>query len=245
MAILEARDLAVERAGRVVVRAERLAIEEGEILAVLGPNGSGKTSLLLALATLLPLRGELLHRGQAIADPVAYRRRIGVAFQRPLLLDRSVVDNAALGLELRGVGSAERRARAIAALDRFGVAALAPRSAVSLSGGEAQRVSLARAFAVGPEILFLDEPFAALDPPTREALVADLARVLGDDGVTTVLVTHDRDEARSLADRVAMVIDGRVRQVDATDAVFESPADAEVARFLTPLVTRRREPATR
>lgn len=245
MAILEARGLAVERAGRVVVRADRLAIEDGEILAVLGPNGSGKTSLLLALATLLPMRGELLHRGQEIVDLVAYRRRIGVAFQRPLLLDRSVVDNAALGLELRGVGPAERRARALGALDRFGVAGLAPRSAVSLSGGEAQRVSLARAFAVGPEILFLDEPFAALDPPTREALVADLARVLADGGVTTVLVTHDRDEARSLADRVAMVIDGHVRQVDSTEAVFGVPADADVARFLTPLVTRRREPLKR
>lgn len=238
--VLEARDLAVERGGRVVARAGRIALEQGEVLAVLGPNGSGKTSLLLALATLIPMRGELLYRGSAIVDPVGFRRRIGVGFQRPLLLDRSVIDNAALGLELRGVPGAERRRRARAALDRFGVGGLADRAAVSLSGGEAQRVSLARAFAVDPEILLLDEPFSALDPPTRESLVADLARVLGDEHVTTILVTHDRDEARSLSDRVAVMIDGQVRQLDQTDAVFERPADTDIARFLTPLVTARR-----
>jgi tungstate transport system ATP-binding protein len=239
-AVLEARDLAVERGGRVVARTERLAIEEGEILAVLGPNGSGKTSLLLALATLLPARGELLHQGRGIDDPVAFRRRCAVVFQRPLLLDRSVLDNAGLGLELRGVDARERRRRSQEALERFGIGALAKRPAVALSGGEAQRVSLARAFAVSPEILFLDEPFAALDPPTRESLIADLARVLGDERVTTLLVTHDREEAQALADRVAIVIDGRVRQTDRTDTVFGVPADTDVARFLTPQVLPRR-----
>jgi tungstate transport system ATP-binding protein len=240
-AVLEAREVSALRGERVVATAEHLSIEQGETLAVLGPNGSGKTSLLLALATLLPMRGRLLHNGREIDDPVAFRRRCAVVFQRPLLLDRSVLDNAGLGLELRGVDTAERRRRAQDALERFGVGSLAGRPAIALSGGEAQRVSLARAFAVSPEILFLDEPFSALDPPTREALVADLARVLGDDAVTTLLVTHDRDEARALADRVAIVIDGRVRQVDRTDAVFGAPADAEVAGFLTPrLVVRRR-----
>jgi tungstate transport system ATP-binding protein len=237
---LEGRDLAVLRGERVVATADRIAIERGETLAVLGPNGSGKTSLLLALATLLPVRGDLLHNGRRIEDPVAFRRRCAVVFQRPLLLDRSVLDNAGLGLELRGVEARERRRRAQEALDRFGVGGLAKRPAVALSGGEAQRVSLARAFAVAPEILFLDEPFSALDPPTREALVADLARVLVDDGVSTLLVTHDREEAQALADRVAIVIDGRVRQVDRTDTVFGMPADVDVARFLTPQVLPRR-----
>jgi tungstate transport system ATP-binding protein len=241
-AVLDGRELAVLRGERVVATADRIAIDRGETLAVLGPNGSGKTSLLLALATLLPVRGELLHNGRRIENAVAYRRRCAVVFQRPLLLDRSVLDNAGLGLELRGVATAERKQRAQTALERFGVGALAKRPAVALSGGEAQRVSLARAFAVSPEILFLDEPFSALDPPTREALVADLARVLIDDGVTTVLVTHDREEAQALADRVAIVIDGRVRQVDRTDTVFGAPADAKVAHFLTPrLAVRRRE----
>lgn len=232
MSVLEASGLEVERGGRVVARAERLAIEEGETVALLGPNGAGKTSLVLALGTLLPARGELRWRGAPIADRIAFRRRIAVAFQRPLLLDRSVRDNAGLGLEIRGVPRAERLRRATAALERFGIAHLADRSAVSLSGGESQRVSLARAFAVEPEILFLDEPFGALDAPTREAVVADLARALRDGRTTTVLVTHDRDEALTLADRVAVMIDGRVRQVDRTDTVFAMPADAEIAAFV-------------
>ncbi len=242
-AVLEGRDLSVRRGERVVASADRISIEQGETLAVLGPNGSGKTSLLLALATLLPSRGQLLHRGQQIQDKVAFRRRSAVVFQRPLLLDRSVLDNAGLGLELRGVAASERKQRAQKALERFGVGALAKRPAVALSGGEAQRVSLARAFAVSPEILFLDEPFSALDPPTREALVGDLARVLIDEGVTTVLVTHDREEAQALADRVAIVIDGRVRQVDRTDTVFGVPADSDVAMFLTPQPLPRRRPS--
>ena len=231
-AVLEAAGLSVERGGRVVATADAVAVGEGETLAVLGPNGAGKTSLLLALATLIPSRGDLRHRGAPIADPIAFRRRSAVVFQRPLLLDRSVRDNAALGLEIRGVPLSERRVRALAALERFGVAQLADRSAVALSGGEAQRVSLARAFAVDPEVLFLDEPFAALDAPTRDAVILDLARALRDARVATVLVTHDRDEALALADRVAVLMAGRVRQTGRTEAVFAMPADPEVAAFV-------------
>lgn len=231
-ALLEATGFAVERAGRTVARAERISVEEGETLAILGPNGAGKTSLVLALATLIPARGELRHRGSPIPDPVAFRRRIAVVFQRPLLLDRSVLDNAGMGLAIRGVPATERKGRALAALARFGVGHLAERPAVALSGGEAQRVSLARALATDPQILFLDEPFSALDAPTREALITDLAQVLSERRVTTILVTHDRDEALALADRVAVLIAGRLRQVDRTDAVFSMPIDPEVAAFV-------------
>lgn len=230
--ILEAEDLRVERGGREVVRVERLAIEEGETLAVLGPNGAGKSSLLLALATLLPAGGRLRFRGATIDRPLAFRRRVAVAFQRGLLLDRSVRENAGLGLALRGVPRPERDRRALEALSRLGVAHLAGRRARGLSGGEAQRVSLARALALEPEMLFLDEPFAALDAPTRETLIADLARVLRARGVTTVLVTHDRDEALSLSDRVAIVMSGRLRQIGDALAVFASPADPEIAAFV-------------
>ncbi|MGH2377391.1 MAG: ABC transporter ATP-binding protein, partial [Candidatus Limnocylindria bacterium] len=126
----------------------------------------------------------------------------------------------------------ERRRRALAALARFGIAGLADRQAVTLSGGESQRVSLARAFAVEPEILFLDEPFSALDTPTREEIVADLARVLHETALTTVLVTHDRDEALSLADSIAVLISGRIRQLAPAADVFARPADPEVAAFV-------------
>lgn len=231
-AILEVRELRVVRGTREVVRVDALEVEESETLAVLGPNGAGKTTLLLALAALLPAAGELRFRGTHVTDALAYRRRIAVVFQRPLLLDRSVRENAELGLALRGVAAGDRRDRAEGALARLGIAHLAARPALGLSGGEAQRVSIARAIAVGPEILFLDEPFAALDAPTREALIADLARVLRAQRVTTVLVTHDRDEALSLADRIAVLLDGRLRQLDIAERVFANPGDPEVAAFV-------------
>jgi molybdopterin-binding protein len=232
VSVLEAIGFAAYRGPRRVVEVERLAVDEGETLAILGPNGAGKTSLALALATLLPSTGELRYRGEPIRDRAAFRRRIGFVFQRPLLLDRSVRDNAALGLALRGVGAAQRARRAEQELERLGIAPLAGRPAGALSGGEAQRVSIARALAVDPEILFLDEPFSALDAPTREGLQADVARAVSGRGIASVLVTHDRDEALSLADRIAVVMAGRVRQVDEAERVFANPADPDVAAFV-------------
>ena len=230
--MLEARDLIAYRGSRPVVRAAAFSVAEGEHLAVLGPNGAGKSSLVMALAALLPSTGELRYHGAIVTDLHAYRRRIAMVFQRPLLLDRSVRENAALGLAIRGVSRTTRHARAAAELARLGVAHLENRPAARLSGGESQRVSIARALAMDPEILFLDEPFSALDAPTREALIADLARVLRDRGVTTVMVTHDRDEALSLADRVAVVMNGELRQLDAAETVFGMPADPEIAAFV-------------
>ena len=230
--MLEAHDLIAYRGDRRVAHAAHIDLAEGEHLALLGPNGAGKSSLVLGLATLVRTDGELRYRGTPVRDADAYRRRIAVVFQRPLLLDRSVRENAALGLALRGVGKREREARAENELARLGVGQLADRSALGLSGGEAQRVSIARALAIDPEILFLDEPFSALDAPTRETLIADLARVLRERGVTTVMVTHDRDEALSLADRIGVVIDGELRQLDKAEAVFGMPSDPEIAAFV-------------
>jgi tungstate transport system ATP-binding protein len=230
--MLEARDLVAYRGARAVAHATRIDLAEGEHLALLGPNGAGKSSLVLGLATLVRTQGELRYRGEVVRDAETYRRRIAVVFQRPLLLDRSVRENAALGLALRGVARHERNVRAETELARLGVAQLADRPALGLSGGEAQRVSIARALAVDPEILFLDEPFSALDAPTRETLIADLARVLRERGVTTVMVTHDRDEALSLADRIGVVMNGELRQLDAAETVFGMPADPEIAAFV-------------
>jgi tungstate transport system ATP-binding protein len=169
-----------------------------------------------------------VYRGGALG----YRRRNAVVFQEPLLFDTTVFGNVAAGLEIRGVPAPERARRAARSLERFRIAHLAGRSARTLSGGEAQRASLARAMALEPEILFLDEPFAALDPPAREALIVDLAGTLRETATTTVLVTHDRGEAVRLADRIAVLEDGRVLQIGPVREVLECPADEAVAGFL-------------
>jgi tungstate transport system ATP-binding protein len=153
-------------------------------------------------------------------------------FQEPLLLNASVYDNAALGLRLRGLDRRSIERRVQPWLERLGIDHLVRRRARSLSGGEAQRTSLARALALDPEILFLDEPFSPLDPPTREGLLLDLERILRETGITTVFVTHDRDEAFMFGDRVAVLIGGKLLQTGPTTEVFAHPVNLEVAHFV-------------
>jgi tungstate transport system ATP-binding protein len=213
-----------------------LEVCPGEVLTVIGPNGAGKSTLLRVLALLArPGRGVVRLQGAAPAseaERLAWRRRMACVFQEPLLSRGSVLYNARLACRLRGVARAEADRRARDWLDRLGVGALAARSVDRLSGGEAQRTSLARAFAARPEVLFLDEPFAALDAPTREGLLDDLGRLLAATGTTTVLVTHDRAEALRLGDRVAVLLDGRLAQIGPPGQVFGAPAGEAVARFV-------------
>jgi tungstate transport system ATP-binding protein len=231
---LSVRDLVVVRGGRTIVDVPQLDVARGEVLAIIGPNGAGKSTLLLQLALLeRPTRGHVDFDGaDARGRELALRRRMALVFQEPLLLDRNVIANIELGLALRGVPARERRGRAMLWLRRFGVDALAHRSSRTLSGGEAQRVSLARAFALEPEVLLLDEPFSALDQPTRLALLNDVAAALADTGVTAVVVTHDHDEAARLGDRVAVMLGGRIRQVGPPSEVFAAPVDENVAAFV-------------
>ena len=231
---IQLRGCRVVRDGRVVLDIPELDVPTGRTTALIGPNGAGKSTLLRVLQLLLrPERGELLLDGAPMQrDPITTRRRMAAAFQEPLLLSMSVRANVELGLRLRRMPRAPRRARARHWLDRFGVGHLADRHAHDVSGGEAQRVSLARAFALEPEVLLLDEPFAALDAPTRSDLIEDFASVLAESRPTTVLVTHDRDEARRLGDGIVVLIDGRLRQRGSPAEVFGAPADAEVAAFV-------------
>lgn len=234
-ALVTVTNLVVERNGRVVLQAERLAITQGEVLAVVGPNGAGKSTLLLALARLLkPKQGEIWFDGRPAAaeSDTAYRRRIALVMQDPLLFDTTVFDNVASGLRFRGLGREEIQRRVRLWLERLGVEHLSKRRAGQLSGGEAQRVSLARALVLQPQLLLLDEPFAALDPPTRARLLDDLDTLLQETATTTVFVTHDLDEAVQLAGRVAVIVGNRLRQVGKAEDVFRTPADAEVAQFL-------------
>ncbi len=245
--IIEIRDLLVRRGKQPALELSRLVIEQGEVLAVVGPNGAGKSTLLLTLARLLkPERGEILFHGrQAAAESdTAYRRRIALVMQDPLLFDTSVFENVASGLKFRGVAKDEIRRKVPLWLERLGVGHLSKRRAGQLSGGEAQRVSLARALALEPQLLLLDEPFSALDPPTRSRLLDDLGALLEETAATTVFVTHDLGEATQLSGRIAVIVGNRLRQVGSPAEVFSAPSDEDVSQFLnhkTPGNHRRKE----
>jgi tungstate transport system ATP-binding protein len=234
--MLEARGVAVAYGARTVLEVDELAVRRGETLALIGPNGAGKSTLLRVLGLLeRPARGEVRLDGQPVGwgrDLLRARRRFASVFQEPLLADTTVERNVGLGLALRRVPGPALRRRSAHWMDRLGIGGLAGRPVRTLSGGEAQRTSLARAFAIEPDVLLLDEPFSALDAPTREELLRDLQRILRDAAVTTVFVTHERAEALRLGDRVGVVLDGRVAQLAAPEVVFGRPATPGVARFV-------------
>ena len=229
------RDLLVKRGGRTVLDVESLVVEKGEVLAVVGPNGAGKSTLLLTLARLLkPERGEIWFNGKPAAAESAlqYRRRIGLVMQDPLLFDMSVRENVASGLNFRGIPKNESGPRIEKWLELLGISHLAKRRANELSGGEGQRVSLARALVLDPELLLLDEPFSALDSPTRTRLIDDLGRILPENSITTIFITHDLAEARKLGHRLAILLDGKLMQTGTPDEISNRPVNPQVASFL-------------
>ena len=231
--LLSANGLLVRRGDQQVLKVSTLDIYPGEVLAIIGPNGAGKSTLLLVLAHLLQLaQGEVRFHGAPIEDDLGYRRRIALVLQEPLLMHQSVMDNVVAGLRFRGLRQPEIKQRGDEWLQRLEISHLRHRPAHKLSGGEAQRVSLARAFAVQPELLLLDEPFSALDAPTRSRLLQDLHMLLSQTNITTVFITHDLDEALLLGDRVAVLLRGELRQIGQPQDVFSAPADSEVAAFV-------------
>ncbi len=234
--ILQARNLQVHRGGTKVLDVPALDLRTGEVLALMGPNGAGKSTLMLALAGLLPpSTGAFRFSGQALqsrADRESFRRRMTMVFQDALLFDATVAQNIAAGLKLRGIPKAARDPQVADWARRLGLGDLLGRSARQLSGGEAQRTALARAFVLSPEILFLDEPFSALDTQTREGLIDDLGRILAETGTTTVLSTHDQSEAARLAHRLAVMNEGRILQLGGLREVMNHPEDPFVAAFV-------------
>jgi tungstate transport system ATP-binding protein len=235
-ALLEARNLTVMRGGTQVLDIPALVLHENEVLSLIGPNGAGKSTLMLALANLLQLTtGELRYRGDVISasrPAHTYRRSLAMVFQEPLLFDTTVSENVASGLKIRGLHRNEIKSRVGDTLDLFGILHLAGRSARKLSGGEAQRTSLARAFAIKPEMILLDEPFASLDPPTRLGLTEDLERILRETGTSAVLATHDQMEALRLSDRMVVMNGGHIVQSGPPVEVMNQPADEFVASFV-------------
>ncbi len=235
-AVLSAENLKVELGGVTVLDIPSFHLVDKEVVTIVGPNGSGKSTLLLTLTCLLkPFSGRLWYRGEQLdsGDKVfRYRRKTSMVFQEPLLYDTTVYKNVASGLKLRGLSKRETRDRATKYMKMLRIEHLAERAARKLSGGEAQRTSLARAFAIEPEIIFLDEPFSALDPPTRHDLIHDLDRIVKATGTTTVLVTHVEYEALYLSNRIFVLNGGRIVQTGSPSVVMNNPANEFVARLV-------------
>jgi tungstate transport system ATP-binding protein len=232
---LSLQNVCVQHGATTVLDIAALDIHAGEVLAVIGPNGAGKSTLLRVLGLLQkPDKGRVYFAAEEATSKNALRlrRRSASVFQQALLLNASVYENAALGLKIRGFSAGEIKKRLGPWLERFGLAPLASRPSQTLSGGEAQRTSLARAFALNPNLLLLDEPFAALDAAAREALLLDLRAILSETGVTTVLVTHDRHEAFMLGHRVGVLQGGKLLQLGAKLEVFTRPVDQRVAEIV-------------
>jgi molybdate transport system ATP-binding protein len=224
--------------GPVIAASATWATDGAPLTVLFGPSGSGKTTVLRALAGLdRPDEGMVLFEGESWFDSSRRRhvppqaRGVGLLFQDYALFPHLSV-RANLGYGLHRLGAAERASRVAGLARRFGVAELLDRRPAQLSGGERQRVALARALAPSPRLLLLDEPLSALDAPTREALRGELRHLLKQAAVPAIVVTHDRTEALALGDRLAVLVDGAVRQVGPVHEVFSSPADVEVARVV-------------
>ncbi|MGZ0712768.1 ABC transporter ATP-binding protein (plasmid) [Coraliomargarita sp. W4R53] len=211
-----------------------LDLVAGTRTAILGPSGSGKSTLLRIIAGLDdPSIGTVMIDGNDVAGVVPERRGIGMVFQRPLLFPHlSVLDNVAFAMRAAGASRADSRQRAQPYLDLVQLGEYGSRSASSLSGGQQQRVAIARTMAARPSILLLDEPFSALDPALRADMHALLAELRAELPPTMVVVTHDRDEAAAVADRLVVLAHGEVLQHDTVDRIYHRPVSLAVARFM-------------
>ena len=211
-----------------------LDVAPGHIIAILGPSGCGKSTLLRAIAGLQPLdAGHVCWQGHDLDGVPPHQRGVGLMFQdHALFPHRDVAANVGFGLRMQGQGDAARRRRSTEMLDLVGLSGFEARSIHTLSGGEAQRVALARALAPHPRVLLLDEPFGSLDRRLRDRLVEEIPPILRAADVAAVHVTHDHDEAFAVADRVGIMIAGRIDRIGAPREVWSDPRHASVARFL-------------
>ncbi|TDD63295.1 ABC transporter ATP-binding protein [Kribbella antibiotica] len=231
---VELTGLAKRYGGTVAVDDLSLTVPAGEFVALLGPSGCGKSTTLRILAGLeQPDRGRVLLSGTDITAVSAHRRDIHTVFQSYALFPHlNVADNVAFPLRQRGVSRADIRGRVADALAMVQLPAAGDQPVTSLSGGQQQRVALARAIVDRPSVLLLDEPLSALDRSLRQAMQVELRLLQQDLGVTTVLVTHDQEEALSLADRIVIMNNGRAEQVGTAEDVYDRPASLFVARFV-------------
>ncbi len=220
-------------AGVTAVADLNLSLRDGELMVLLGPSGCGKTTTLRLISGLLaPTRGDVCFDGQSVLQIPAEKRGAVMVFQKDALFPfMSVAENVAFGLEMQKLAPSIIRERVAAALTAVQLPNYESRRPDQLSGGQRQRVALARALVIRPKLLLLDEPLSNLDRELRQELRQMICRLQKEAGITTLFVTHDQAEAVTIADRIGLMIDGRLRQIDKPQAFYERPADAQVAQF--------------
>ncbi|MDD1668029.1 MAG: ABC transporter ATP-binding protein [Methanomicrobiales archaeon] len=234
--MIDAGNLAKTYGAKEILKDVTFSIPDGEIFGLIGPSGSGKSTLLRLLDLIeMPTAGTLSILGEdALSEKTRFRlrRRMAMLYQKPVIFNLSVYENVAMGMKYRKESQATIEGRVKEALDQIGLPEYARRSAKTLSGGEAQRVALARALVTDPEILFLDEPTANLDPLSAEKIEEIILRLNHDEGMTLVLSTHDMLQGQHLAGRIGVVMEGRIPQIGSTVEIFHKPATKNIARFV-------------
>jgi thiamine transport system ATP-binding protein len=231
---LQWRGVGMEFEGTPALDGISLSVDEGEVLGILGPSGSGKSTLLRITAGLeTATSGRVMLEGRDLAGVPTHQRDFGLMFQEYCLFPHlSVEANVGFGLRMKGWGSSKRRRRVREMLQLVRLSGFGRRDVLSLSGGEQQRVALARSLAPSPRLLMLDEPLGSLDTALRGSLISELAEILGEVGVTALYVTHDHKEAMTVSGRIALLNAGKLSQVGSPRQLVDSPANAFVASFL-------------
>lgn len=224
---IDLKDIIYKKHTHEILNINELSMSSGKTIGIMGPNGAGKSTMVKIMALLEPPNnGCLVMDGQPIDlqnPPLQVRRKFSIALQQSLLLNTTVFQNVAIGLKLRKSPKKYIEEQVRYWLEMFQISHLEKKHAAHLSGGEAQRVNLARAMAINPEILFLDEPFSALDFPTKIQLLSDLKKIIKEMELTTIFVSHDLMEIKYIADELVIIMDGQVAQVGDTREVINHP----------------------
>ncbi|MDD1672873.1 MAG: ABC transporter ATP-binding protein [Methanomicrobiales archaeon] len=235
--MIETEKLGKQYSYKEIISDVTFRVEEGEMFGLIGPSGAGKSTLLRLLDLLeeqtegsLSLLGEPVTRNPT--ERLKLRLRMAMLLQKPVVFNTSVEGNIALGLKFRKVGKAETAQKVHDALDAIGLTGYGTRKAITLSGGEAQRVALARAMVTEPEILYLDEPTANLDPPSTEKIEQLVVRMNKELGTTVILSTHDLLQGQRLAKRIGVLMNGKLLQTETTRKIFHQPQSTQIARFV-------------